>query len=59
MKFYTRPKDNYECRFNACTIEEWIEELTGFEYLEDVNICEHCPFMEAINKLGEYEDERR
>ena len=51
----TRVKDNYPCRLKGgCIAEEWMNDLYG--NYPDESPCDHCPFEEIINHLGELED---
>ena len=54
----TRKKDNFPCRINHCSAEDWMVEVTGINYVnwEDDEACRNCPFMNIVNKLAEYED---
>lgn len=56
----TRRKDDWPCRMNICTAEDWIEEITGTsEYnWSNSDFCSSCPFMQYINRLAELEDEK-
>ena len=56
MKRYTIVDKLYVCRMENCNMENY---LRTFDVNTDiVDFCEDCPFMEAINKLAEYEDAR-
>lgn len=56
MKRYTYTNNEYECHMKNCNMENY---LRTFDIDTDiVDFCDECPFMEAINKLAEYEDAR-
>jgi len=56
MQRMTRRQDEYPCRINHCTAEEWIEDVIDMSIYWYEDCCEGCPFMAYINKLAEYED---
>ena len=55
MKRFTNESKKYECRIKKCYAEDWMFELYG-KYVNKANICETCPFLEAISHLAELED---
>lgn len=58
-KYFTREKDNFECRIaGGCPAEDWLCEIYG-EYPDEGSVCKNCPFEEIINELGKYEDIKR
>lgn len=56
MKRLTRHIDEYPCRIIDCSVEDWIEDLTGV-IVYNKGVCDQCPFEKYINRLAELEDE--
>ena len=57
MNRLTRPLDQWPCRLaKACTAEEWFYDHLDLGDSFNGDLCEDCPFMEIINRLGFYED---
>lgn len=60
MERLTRHIDKYPCRVINCSVEDWIENLTGvsiYNWKSDKSICDDCPFEKYINHLAKLEDE--
>lgn len=47
---------NGECKMKNCFAEEWMAELFG--HYSEKNICNSCPFINVIDELAKYEDEK-
>ncbi len=57
-KFYTRPKDKYECRIKDCQMENYLRDVFDID-TDIIDFCEDCPFENIVNKLAMYEDKER
>ena len=57
MARLTRVKDEYECRIDGCSAEDWMLETYGHYPRIQADICGNCPFIKYINKLADYEDQ--
>lgn len=54
MRYYTTASASYECRMRNCGMENYLRNF-GVD-VDVVDFCDECPFMDAINKLAEYEE---
>lgn len=55
MKRYTI-RENYECRMKNCQMENYLRNF----YIDTdiIDFCDECPFINAINRLADLEDEK-